>query len=159
MSRYRIVCIQSEICRFFVDQLLLWASHWLRTIIMFTFIERTITSSFILILQCKVWLREKALIWSLMDFRPLHCQHHQLTPSLTSFLGLCSIGTPHPKHAFMHVQCFCYLEQDFVLARSPLERKYIYIINDFLFPPPPLPQIIIIIGPNRSKDMIFYFTS
>ena len=79
---------------------------------------------------CSVRCDFEKKLWSLMDFRPLYRRHHQLTPSLASFLGLCSIGTPHLKHnntriySFdMHVQCFCYLEQDFVLARSPLVRK------------------------------------
>ena len=43
----------------------------------------------------------------LMDFRPLHCLHHQLTPSDTSFLALSSICTLHLciMYAYTNVLC------------------------------------------------------
>ena len=51
---------------------------------------------------CSVRCDFEKKLWSLMDFRPLHCRHHQLTPSLTSFLGLCSI-THHILSTIIHV--------------------------------------------------------
>ena len=69
-----------------------------------------------------------------MDFRPLHCLHHQLTPSDTSFLALSSICTLHLciMYGIMHTQMYYVCIHKCILGNDHQTYDLILLISWYL---------------------------